>query len=140
MRLGIMPDAWRLYTLPRLIGLAKARKLFIGEVTLSAEEARELDLVTEIVPDEKLEERALQLAQSLAEGPAQVWGLTKLILSRTFECGLDDMFLFEGLGQVVAMGGPEFESRLGATLRKEPLKPSVGDLLRSMSDKPSGAV
>jgi 2-(1,2-epoxy-1,2-dihydrophenyl)acetyl-CoA isomerase len=131
MRLGIMPDAMALYTLPRLIGLAKARRLFLGEETLTAEEARKLDLVTEVVSDSELEPRTLQLAQSLADGPAQVWGLTKLILQRTFESDMDDMFLFEGLGQVLAMGGPEFESRLTATMNKEALKPSVADLLRA---------
>jgi 2-(1,2-epoxy-1,2-dihydrophenyl)acetyl-CoA isomerase len=139
MRLGIMPDALALYTLPRLVGLAKARKIFLAEQTLSAEEAQRLDLVTEIVPDAALEQRALQLSQALAEGPAKVWGLTKLILSRTFENGLDDMFLFEGLGQVVAMGGPEFESRVEAMMRKEAVKPSVGDLLRTAAKEKAGA-
>ena len=67
--------------------------------------------------------------------PAEVWGLTKLVLSRTFETSLDDMFLFEGLGQVVAMGGPEFGSRLNAMLSKETLKPSTGDLLREGAAK-----
>jgi 2-(1,2-epoxy-1,2-dihydrophenyl)acetyl-CoA isomerase len=139
MRLGILPDVLALYMLPRLVGLAKARKMFIAEETLSAEEAKALDLVTEVVPDGGLDQRALELAQSLAEGPAEVWGLTKLILSRTFESSLDDMFLFEGLGQVVAMGGPEFESRLGATLRKEAMTPSIGDLLRAATKKKPGA-
>lgn len=131
MRLGIMPDAMALYTLPRLIGLAKARRMFLGEETLTAQEARKLDLVTEIVSDSELDQRTLQLAQSLADGPAEVWGLTKLILQRTFESDMDDMLLFEGLGQVVAMGGPEFESRLTATMKKESIKSSVGDLLRA---------
>jgi len=121
LRLGILPDALALYTLPRLVGLAKAKRLFIAEETLDAEEARALDL-----------------AASLAEGPAEVWGLTKLILARTFENSIDDMFLFEGLGQVVAMGGPEFEARLGAMQRKEDLPPSAGDLLRAAQKKPGG--
>jgi len=134
-RLGIMPDALALYTLPRLIGLARARKVFLADETLTAQEAMDLDLVTEVVPDEDLDARSLMLAQSLAEGPADVWGLTKLVLSRTFETSLDDMFLFEGLGQVVAMGGPEFGSRLNAMLSKETLKPSTGDLLREVAAK-----
>jgi 2-(1,2-epoxy-1,2-dihydrophenyl)acetyl-CoA isomerase len=136
LRLGILPDALALYTLPRLVGLAKAKRLFIAEETLGAEEARALDLVTEVVADDALEARALQLAASLAEGPAEVWGLTKLILARTFENSIDDMFLFEGLGQVVAMGGPEFEARLGAMQRKEPIPPSAGDLLRAAKNRP----
>jgi 2-(1,2-epoxy-1,2-dihydrophenyl)acetyl-CoA isomerase len=131
MRVGIMPDALALYTLPRLIGLARARKMFISDEVLDAQKALALDLVTEVVSDEELDERAMEIAQSLAEGPSEVWGLTKLVLARTFETSIDDMFLFEGLGQVVAMGGPEFDERMHAILEKRPTKPSTGDLLRA---------
>ncbi|MDF3839896.1 enoyl-CoA hydratase/isomerase family protein [Cupriavidus basilensis] len=130
LRLGIMPDALALYTLPRLVGLAKARKLFITEEVLDAGEAENLNLASEVLPDNELDARGMELAQSLASGPAEVWGLTKLILSRTFETSIDDMFLLEGLGQVVAMGGPEFDYRLHAFLEKRVQQPSAGDLLR----------
>jgi 2-(1,2-epoxy-1,2-dihydrophenyl)acetyl-CoA isomerase len=118
-----------------MVGMAKARKIFLLEETLSAQQALDLDLVTEVVTDADLDTRGLALAHSLAEGPSEVWGLTKLVLSRTFETSMDDMFLLEGLGQVVAIGGPEFGARAAATLRKEPLKPSTGDLLRNAPAK-----
>ncbi len=129
MRLGLLPDALTLYTLPRLIGLARARRMFIANETLTAKAAQELGLVTEVFADDELDERAFEFARTLAEGPAEVWGLAKMILARTFETSMDDMFLLEGLGQIPAMGGPEFSERLSATLEKRPLKPSVGDLL-----------
>lgn len=129
MKLGILPDALTLYTLPRLIGLARAKRMFITNETLSAEHAEELALVTRVYPDEELDERALEYAKGLAEGPAEVWGLAKLILARTFETSMDDMFLLEGLGQIPAMGGPEFTERLDAMLDRKPLKPSGGELL-----------
>jgi 2-(1,2-epoxy-1,2-dihydrophenyl)acetyl-CoA isomerase len=130
MRLGIMPDGLTLYTLPRLIRLAKARKLFIADEALSAKEALALALVTEVIPDEELDARGLTIAQSPADGPAEVWGLTNMVLARTFETGIDDMFLLEGLGQVLAMGAPEFDERVQTLLDKRPQKPSTGDLLR----------
>lgn len=131
IKMGVMPDALTLYTLPRLIGLAKARKMFIADEALDAQQALGLDLVTEVLPDKELDARALEIAQSLAAGPAQVWGLAKLMLARTFETSMDDMFLLEGLGQVVAMGGPEFEDRLQGFFQKRPAAPSTGDLLRA---------
>lgn len=130
LRLGLLPDALTLYTLPRLIGLARARRIFIANETLNARKAEELGLVTEVIPDEELDERGFEFARTLAEGPAEVWGLTKLILARTFESSMDDMFLLEGLGQIPAMGGPEFTERLTALLDRQPLKPTVGDLLK----------
>jgi 2-(1,2-epoxy-1,2-dihydrophenyl)acetyl-CoA isomerase len=135
MKLGIMPDALTMYTLPRMVGMAKARRIFLAEETLSAQEALDLDLVTEVVADADVDARGLALAQALAEGPSEVWGLTKLVLLRTFETSMDDMFLLEGLGQVVAMGGPEFGARAEATLGKQSLKPSAGDLVREARAK-----
>jgi len=37
MRVGALPDALAMYTLPRLIGLAKARKMFMTEQVLDAQ-------------------------------------------------------------------------------------------------------
>lgn len=139
LRMGILPDALAMYTLPRLVGLAKARKMFMTEETLNPHQALALDLVAEVVPDEDMDRRGLALAHAMANGPAEVWGLTKLVLSRTFESSVDDLFLLEGLGQVVAMGGPEFGDRLEGFFAKRQPPPSVGDLLRNRSaevDKP----
>lgn len=129
-RLGILPDALTLYTLPRLIGLARARRMFIANETLSAQKAEELGLVTRVYPDAELDERALEFAKRLAETGSEVWGLTKMILARTFETSMDDMFLLEGLGQIPAMGGPVFTDRLHAMLDRRPVPPTVGDLLK----------
>lgn len=125
-RLGAVPDIMMLYTLPRLIGLARARNFLFSNGTFNAEQALELGLVAQIVPDSELHEAGLALAHRLAEGPAEVMGLTKQIMLRSFESSLDDMFLYEDLGQALAMSSAEFAEGLDAlTSKRKPDFPAA---------------
>ena len=117
-RVGVCPDVGTMYTLPRLVGMARAKQLLFGGATWSAEDAYNAGLVAQVVADEELETACLARAHALAEGPAEVIGLAKLIMARSFETGLDEMFLYEGLGQALAMSGAEFREGLDALLEK----------------------
>ena len=94
-RLGAVPDLMTMYSLPRLIGMARARNFLFDNQTMDAKQAYDLGLAIEVVPDAQLHERGLARARKLAEGPAEVMGLAKQIMLRTFENGLDDMYLYE---------------------------------------------
>lgn len=117
-RLGAVPDIMTMYSLPRLIGMARARNFLFGNQTMDAKQARELGLAVEVVPDAELHDRGLAMARELAEGPAEVMGLAKQIMLRTFENGLDDMYLYEELGQAMAMSSVEFKEGLSALVEK----------------------
>ena len=117
-RVGVCPDVATMYTLPRLIGMARAKQLLFGNATWSAEYARAAGLVAAVVADDALDAVCLARAHELVDGPAEVIGLAKLIMARSFETGLDEMFLYEGLGQALAMSGAEFREGLDALLEK----------------------
>lgn len=117
-RLGVVPDVGTMYHLPRLIGMARAKNFLFSGATLSAQEALELGLVAKVVPDEQVEAAGLAEAARLAEGPAEVMGLAKTLMARSFETSLVDMFAFEGFGQVLAMSNPEFHEGLSAALER----------------------
>lgn len=117
-RLGAVPDIMTMYTLPRLIGMARARNFLFGNQTMDAKQAHDLGLAVEVVADSDLHDRGLALARKLAEGPAEVMGLAKQIMLRTFENGLDDMYLYEELGQAMAMSSVEFKEGLSALVEK----------------------
>lgn len=119
-RLGTVPDIGMMYHLPRLIGMARAKNFLYGAGTLSAQEALALGLVAEVVSDAELEAVALAHATRLAEGPAEVMGLAKTLMARSFETSLADMFAFEGFGQVLAMSNPEFREGLAAAIERRP--------------------
>ena len=117
-RLGIVPDVGMMYTLPRLIGLARAKNFLFSNGTWTAQEALELGLVAQVVADSDMDAVALARAHEIAEGPAQGMGLAKLLMARSFESSLAEMFLLEDLGQSLAMSGEEFSEGLDALLEK----------------------
>ena len=119
-RLGAIPDIGIMYHLPRLIGMARAKNFLFSGATFTAPQAAELGLVSKVVPDAELREAGLNEAKRLAEGPAEVMGLAKILMARSFETTLTDMFAFEGLGQALAMSNPEFREGLAAALERRP--------------------
>jgi 2-(1,2-epoxy-1,2-dihydrophenyl)acetyl-CoA isomerase len=113
-RLGVVPDVGMMYLLPRLIGMAKAKQFLFSNEALSARQALDLGLVARVVPDADIEKAGLERASELAGGPTAVMGLSKLLMARSFETGLSDMFLIEGLGQALAQSSADFAEGLSA--------------------------
>ncbi len=62
------------WTLPRLVGSARALELLYEPRTIRADEALELGLVNRVVAAEELEEATQELARRLAAGPTQSFG------------------------------------------------------------------
>ena len=80
VRVGMAPDAGVTVTLTQLAGLRKAMEITLTNPTLSAAEARDLGIVTRVVPDDTLGAEALALARTLAAGPQQAIAATKRLL------------------------------------------------------------
>ena len=120
-RVGTVPDIGTMYQLPRLIGMARAKNFLFGGASMPAQEALALGLVAKVVPDSEVEAAAIAEAQRLARGPAEVMGLAKVLMARSFETALAEMSAFEGFGQVLAMSNPEFHEGLAAAMEgREP--------------------
>ncbi len=75
-----------------------------------------LGLAAKVVPDADVETAGMAEATRLANGPAEVMGLAKNLMARSFETHMADMFTLEGLGQALAMSNPEFREGLDAAL------------------------
>lgn len=69
-RIGFHPDWGSLYTLPRLIGAARALELMWTGDPVDATEALRIGLVTRVVPHDSLLSETLAFAERLARGPA----------------------------------------------------------------------
>jgi 2-(1,2-epoxy-1,2-dihydrophenyl)acetyl-CoA isomerase len=79
-KIGMAPDGGSTYFLPRLVGLKRAMELALTNRVLSAREACEWGMVTEVVAPENLAARAEELARSLAQGPTGAFGSAKRLL------------------------------------------------------------
>ncbi|WP_304047659.1 enoyl-CoA hydratase/isomerase family protein, partial [Jatrophihabitans endophyticus] len=78
--IGVTPDGGMTWTLPRLVGQRRALAILLGNDVLSAEEAFALGLVNEVVDDDAVDARALELAQSLAaSATGSMVGIKRLV-------------------------------------------------------------
>jgi 2-(1,2-epoxy-1,2-dihydrophenyl)acetyl-CoA isomerase len=117
-RIGSVPDIGVMFHLPRLIGMARARNLFYDNATLTAQQALDLGIACKVVPDDEVDAAGLAEAHRLAEGPAEVMGLAKTLMLRSFETTLADMAAYEGFGQVLAQSSAEFREGVAAVVER----------------------
>ena len=68
-RVGYGGDYGTTWQLTRLVGPAKAKELFFLPDMLDAEEALRLGLVNRVVPEERLMDEAMKIAERIASGP-----------------------------------------------------------------------
>lgn len=125
IKIGLVPDFGLSHTLPERIGLPAARQALLFGKTFKAEEAMVIGLADEIVDDERVSERALQLATRLAEAPAHALHLLRRMLREggaTLETTLDR----EAAYQSTCFGSADVQEGIAAF--KEKRKP---DFLRS---------
>ncbi|HEX2213989.1 MAG TPA: enoyl-CoA hydratase-related protein [Mycobacterium sp.] len=94
-RVGLSPDGSSSYYLPRLIGIAKTKELMLTNRTLSAQDASQWGLVTEVIPDAELGERTGKLADQMAATAAGSNGGVKNLLLATFKNGLEEQLELE---------------------------------------------
>lgn len=79
-RIGYSPDAGSSWFLPRLVGLARAKRFVYLAETWSAETARGYGLVDEVHPADALDAATMDFAARLAGGPTVAIGLAKSLL------------------------------------------------------------
>lgn len=77
INVGIVPGDGGAYFLPKLVGVDKALDMFWTAKVVSGEEAKEMGLVTYVVPDDELESFTEEYVQKLAQGPQQAIRMTK---------------------------------------------------------------
>lgn len=83
-RIGLSGDGGSTYFLPRLVGLRKAKEIALLDEPIPADEAAELELATECVPDDEFDDRLAEVAATLADGPTRAHGATKRLLEASF--------------------------------------------------------
>ncbi len=69
LSVGVAGDMGVPWSLPRLIGAANAKRISFLDEKLSADQAKEMGLVSEVVDDDRFRDRVDELAKGLAAGP-----------------------------------------------------------------------
>ncbi len=88
-KFGLLPDEGGAWLFPRAMGLDRALKMTMLAEVYDAKTARELGLVTEVVPAGELEARTMAFAQALAAKAPLAVRLAKAMMMRGLNLTLD---------------------------------------------------
>ena len=121
VRVGLIPDTGGSFLLPKLVGLRTAKRLaFTGEF-FGADEAAEMGLVNEVVPDEQLDATVDDLLETLQQRPTKTIGLAKRAIHGNMGKEWREAMEFENMVQSLAYGTPAHEEGVSAFLEgREP--------------------
>jgi len=107
------------YWLPRLVGASLASELLLTGRFLHAERARELGLVSRVVPDDQLEPAARSLAEEMLATTPLGLRLTKECLAASLDAGsLEQVIAMEDRNQVLCAQTGDFREGVQAFLGK----------------------
>ena len=90
LKFALIPDEGGAYLFPRFMGLERALKMSLFSEIYPAREAKELGLVTEVVPDAELMQTARKWAERLADGPPLAIRITKRMMYKQLTMNLEN--------------------------------------------------
>lgn len=120
VNIGASCDVSASWSLPRVVGLRKALEIALLGETFDAAEALRLGLVNRVVPVAELEARTMQLAQRLANGPAQAIAQLKRLMRTSFERDLRGQLDAERAAFLSCAATADFAEGVEAFIGKRP--------------------
>jgi 2-(1,2-epoxy-1,2-dihydrophenyl)acetyl-CoA isomerase len=119
---GIPPDGGAIYFLTQHLGIARAKEIVYSARKLPAAEARDMGLISKVVPDDQLETAAMTLAREIAGSATYALTLAKRMFQFMYTPTLEQLLELE----VMAIGGARMthDHVEGVTAFKEKRKPA----------------
>jgi 2-(1,2-epoxy-1,2-dihydrophenyl)acetyl-CoA isomerase len=116
--IGLVPDMGGTFFVRRLLGTARAFEWMTSGRRLSAAEALEWGLVSEVVDDERLAARAAERAAELASQPTRGIALSKRLFDHAEHTTLEEQLELEAQLQAAATRTNDFREGVDAFLQK----------------------
>lgn len=116
--IGLVPDSGGTYTLPRLIGRAKASAFAMLGDKVSAKEAERIGMIYKCFEVEIFENEVQKIANKLANMPTKALGLTKRALNASENNTLDEQLDLETELQLMAGATEDYEEGVNAFIQK----------------------
>lgn len=89
VRMGLVPGDGGCYTLPRIVGTAKALELIWSGRLFPADEALEMGYLSAVYEPDQLMPKTLEFARQIAKGPANAVQLAKKLVYRSQDISFD---------------------------------------------------
>ena len=116
--IGLVPDAGGTYFVHRLLGFARAFEWMCSNRRLTAAEALDWGLVSEVVPDDSFPDRIAELAAEWAERPTLAVGRTKQLFEHAATAAVEEQLALEAALQQESVGTADFAEGVSAFLEK----------------------
>lgn len=107
IEMGIIPGDGGAWLLPRVVGWQRATELALTARSVDADEALAMGILLEVVPDSRLSQRAMELAQTIARKPRPAVIMAKRLLRQAKTMDLDQFLEFSAAVQALAHSTPE---------------------------------
>ncbi|MGR3795525.1 2-(1,2-epoxy-1,2-dihydrophenyl)acetyl-CoA isomerase PaaG [Vannielia sp. SX4] len=117
-KIGLVPDSGGTWSLPHLVGMARAKALALTAEPLPAETAADWGLIWKALPDEALMPEARALAEKLAKGPTHGLGQIKQALHAAPGNTMDEQLDLEAATQKLCGAHPDYAEGVAAFLQK----------------------
>ena len=95
IRVGIIPGGGGTQRLVRAVGKYRANMMLLTGEMISATEGLEMGLVSEVVPDDKVVSRAMEVARKITRMPPLAIKLTKEVVNAGMDASLETGLLLE---------------------------------------------
>ncbi len=125
VRLGAIPAVGGLYTLPRIVGTARALELIWSGRVFDAPEALAIGYVSQVVPPDQLLPVTYELAARIARGPSLAIREAKRLVYRGLGQGMTEALLEERAAWTEKIG-PSEDHREGIRAWREKREPVFG--------------
>jgi 2-(1,2-epoxy-1,2-dihydrophenyl)acetyl-CoA isomerase len=112
-------DTGSSWSLPRLVGTAKAKELLMLPRTIPSDECLALGLVTRVVPADQFEQTVGELAGSLAAGPTLAYGSIRRAVAASAGQDLGSSLAYEAELMTLTGASADHRSAVDAFLAKE---------------------
>jgi 2-(1,2-epoxy-1,2-dihydrophenyl)acetyl-CoA isomerase len=116
--IGLSADSGTSLAMPLLIGLARSVEMAFTNRAVTAEEALDWGMVSQVVPDDQLAEAVRELATKLANGPTRAYGLSKRAINRANMALLRETLEYEAELQEIAGKTEDHAEGVAAFLEK----------------------
>ena len=120
-RIGLVPDLGAFFTLPRMVGLQRAKEIMFTGRPLDAQEAKELGIAMEVHGTDYLMDATMELAGRLCKANTRAIGATKRIVNQSFNLDAQALIEMEAAAQAVQLSSDYHQNAIKGFLDKQPL-------------------
>ncbi|MEZ5647067.1 MAG: enoyl-CoA hydratase/isomerase family protein [Burkholderiaceae bacterium] len=121
LKVGLVPDLAAFHTLPRIVGVQRAKELMLSARDVDAQEALRLGLVMELHEPQVLQARARAMARSFVGASPTAVSLVKRVLEQSPAAPLSALVEAEVNAQALAASTAEHRQAVQCFLDKQPL-------------------